>query len=639
VRRARIVLAVGAATLVAAPTAGAATFCVNDPGCAGTTELTIQAALDAAANNGGSNRDRIQVGPGNYAENNVTDAVGNFVDVVGAGRGVTTIAPGPAGNTTTLSINEPTSTVQDLSIRTATGGGNTGLGLAGTALRVEVTGNNDNDVGAASSSGVFRSGSIVLSGANSLGVAGLAGQVDDSVVTAQSGVSAPSIVTRSRITAAFGVIPLTNLGSWTSTTIQDTVIRMPAGTVNGIGVQVVAAVVSSGLTMSDVTMVGAGPNATGLSASASGGGSSNTSATATLDGVVLRGFATDLRRTATGGGSSGANATTQIDVDYSDYDPAKTASANNPGGATATGSIADGGHNLNVDPRFVDEAAGDLRLRGSSPLVDRGRPGSAQPPTDLAGAPRVVDGNGDGAPVVDMGALEYQRRAPAVTASVTPASGVAPLAAAFSASASDPDGEAVALTWSFGDGVSATGPSPTHVYTRAGTYTATVAATDEGGVTSTATAPVTVAAAPRVVVSSLGLTNATFTWGAGPTAITAAARRRAVPRGTTFRFRLSAAAMVKIALARVLSGRRSGRRCVRPTARLVRLHARRCTRYVVAGTLTRRNRPAGLNRVAFSGRLARRRLPAGRYRATLTATALGARASVPRRVAFRIVAP
>jgi hypothetical protein len=59
-----------------------------------------------------------------------------------------------------------------------------------------------------------------------------------------------------------------------------------------------------------------------------------------------------------------------------------------------------------ADPRFQDAAAGDFRLRRSSPAIDRGVPLGFR--ADLHGEPVPVDGNGDGRATPDAGALEYQ---------------------------------------------------------------------------------------------------------------------------------------------------------------------------------------------------------------------------------------
>lgn len=75
----------------------------------------------------------------------------------------------------------------------------------------------------------------------------------------------------------------------------------------------------------------------------------------------------------------------------------------------ATGSLQLGPHNLNVDPGFANPVAGDFSLPPGSALIDRGTPtplDPSEPPDDLAGNPRIADGDGDGVAVRDMGAFE-----------------------------------------------------------------------------------------------------------------------------------------------------------------------------------------------------------------------------------------
>ncbi len=81
----------------------------------------------------------------------------------------------------------------------------------------------------------------------------------------------------------------------------------------------------------------------------------------------------------------------QVSVTYSDVQ----------GGYTGEGNIA-------VNPLFEDSTNGMLRLWPSSPCIDRGTTVSDSD-KDLGGNARVVDGDGDGAAKVDMGAYEYQR--------------------------------------------------------------------------------------------------------------------------------------------------------------------------------------------------------------------------------------
>lgn len=75
-----------------------------------------------------------------------------------------------------------------------------------------------------------------------------------------------------------------------------------------------------------------------------------------------------------------------------------------------------GNGNINSDPELSGLELGDLSLGDQSPVIDRGNtfvdldpllPGFQQlPAVDLAGQPRIVDGNGDGVAAVDMGAYE-----------------------------------------------------------------------------------------------------------------------------------------------------------------------------------------------------------------------------------------
>ena len=85
-------------------------------------------------------------------------------------------------------------------------------------------------------------------------------------------------------------------------------------------------------------------------------------------------------------------------------------------GLVLLGLTGDG--NIDGDPTFTDGAVGNLTLSAGSPCLDAGsnyvdyepmEPGfQLLPETDMAGNWRIVDGNGDGEAIVDMGAYEYQ---------------------------------------------------------------------------------------------------------------------------------------------------------------------------------------------------------------------------------------
>ena len=104
---------------------------------------------------------------------------------------------------------------------------------------------------------------------------------------------------------------------------------------------------------------------------------------------------------------------------------------------------------------------------------------------DLAGATgtatvQVVVGNPGG------------NQAPTVQIAADRVAGTAPLLVRFSSAGSDPDGDALAYVWDFGDGGKAGGAKANHTYTAPGTYTARVTVTDAGGRSGTATTTITV---------------------------------------------------------------------------------------------------------------------------------------------------
>lgn len=84
--------------------------------------------------------------------------------------------------------------------------------------------------------------------------------------------------------------------------------------------------------------------------------------------------------------------------------------------------------------------------------------------------------------------------------------GTAPLAVSFaSTGSSDPDGSLVAYDWTFGDGGTASGATSTHTYTAAGSYSAQLRVTDNGGLTATSSVTITVDA--PVVVTAMRIAD------------------------------------------------------------------------------------------------------------------------------------
>jgi PKD repeat protein len=102
-------------------------------------------------------------------------------------------------------------------------------------------------------------------------------------------------------------------------------------------------------------------------------------------------------------------------------------------------------------------------------------------------------------------AITVLNQAPVAAASADKTSGTAPLVVAFSGSgSSDPDGSITSYGWSFGDGGTATTANPSHTYSTAGNFTATLTVADNKGATDTDTVALTITAPPVLVQRATG---------------------------------------------------------------------------------------------------------------------------------------
>jgi hypothetical protein len=144
----------------------------------------------------------------------------------------------------------------------------------------------------------------------------------------------------------------------------------------------------------------------------------------------------------------------------------------------------------------------------------------------------------------------------------------------------------------------------------------------------------------RVRLDGFGLSRKTFARASTATALSAtvaqATKKKAkTAKGTTIKYKLSRAASVTILVQRVRSGRRSGTKCVKATAKLKR--RKPCTRYVSVATLKRVHKSGGSKKVPFSGRAGRKALAAGSYRLRAVASAGAGTTSAVRTARFKIV--
>jgi hypothetical protein len=409
---------VGVAWLALAGTANADTFCVGGGiRCAGAPEPTLQAALLAAQANPGG--DEIVIG------DNGAPLVGPFAYPIKALaiepveiRGVgRPVLTAGPGETV---LDAAAVTLEGVDVLTPTGG--TGLELSESTVRdVTVRGSGD---------------------------AGLEALRDD-VTAERLRVDGPAIgvlsqddadldLSHSRITAA-----RTGVATRGLTTLRSSVVGTtgPDGVgVNGSG---------GGLDLDHVTVAGSGSAALKLT-------SVDIAGRANVQSSVFAGYQRGVVRDTTQNGTP-----YPLAIRDSVWDSAHD---------LPEGPFTESG-NAHVDPRLV--GGGDLRARGSSAAIDRD--------TLTDGRYTDVDGIATVGPRADAGAFEYRRRAPSIDATTVPAAGALDAALAFSATASDPDGDRLEITWAFDDGDIAGGAQAAHAFVTPGLHAVTLRVRDEAG--------------------------------------------------------------------------------------------------------------------------------------------------------------
>jgi len=478
-------LRVGLASLAASmaviipAAAGAQTFCVRGagdaPGCgAAPVYPTIQAAIDAAA--AASGPDRVQL-EGTLPEQGFTIGAGNVVDVDGTDADQLTI-----GAPDTITVQEP-----DASISHALIVYDVVPDVANVVALDLIAGTLEDSVvvGAYSDQPLVRLGDATLDGVQFADVEHLGTAVNavgPGGVIADSGVvgGTAAVTSSSDGLAVRGSVLLSNTAGGEdgralevtagNTTVDDTLVLLEQGTERyGSGVSVVpAAGGTASLALRSVTVAADHDSdvspllSQGLYTSCSGGATAQVS----LLDTAVAGFGTDLDDIGCGIALDHVRYGSRIGSAYADGPSVL-------GGAWSTGWVA--------APVF-----------GSS-LIDTGsdRGGDV---TDFEGLPRVVDGDGDGVAHRDIGAWEYQRRAPeAVLKDQHVATGTT---VEFDGSHSDDpdDGDFGHLTYAWQiDGVADPQISGTitTAFDTPGAHAVSLTVTDPAGLSDTATATVT----------------------------------------------------------------------------------------------------------------------------------------------------
>jgi hypothetical protein len=628
-RRALLVGATASAALATAGPAFGATYCVHQTGSCAAGQVDKGADLQQALTEAAAADSTVLVGPGTYAHSSgFSVSTTNALTVTGAGRGQTILRTSGAGGTI-MTFSAPTGSV--LQAMTFAMDSHAGIGL----LINQATARDVEDVlepsATSSAVGAFVTGGATVrdstlqgSTASASGAGAEVGNstplFDHDMLSGYYGIKdegGPAKLQRSTLTES--VYPIGVSGSGANLVADDNLVLLGSGGPGQIGINVTEGGSATVRSTTIYSVFGVGRGA------ASDASSSGDHTSLTLLDSILWNLPTAFVASASAGTSS-------ITANYDDVN------GSIGGGTNADVSMSNDVHG---DPLFVNPGSGnDYRLRFGSPAIDTGGDCAAicQTVPDLAGLVRPIDGNGDGIATRDMGAYEYARQPPSAAASSDRSSALTSELLAFSgAGSSDPDpGDALTYAWSFDDGTTASGQAVTHAFTTAGPHTATLTVTDPTGLTATATATVVVSA-PLVVtdtvapaLSKVSLSPSTFAVASGSTAVSAKRHR-----GTRIRFELSEAAKVVATFERKTAGIRSGKRCVAKSRK--HRHGKACTRYVRAGTLTRRSEPAGADAIAFTGRLGKHRLAAGRYRMRLRATDAAGNGSREETASFRIV--
>lgn len=218
------------------------------------------------------------------------------------------------------------------------------------------------------------------------------------------------------------------------------------------------------------------------------------------EGLITSRADMDVFRFTTGAGSVSFNAATatpspNLDVMLALYDGAGTlVTSSNPAGlpGSLSTTLAAGTYYLAIDGTGTGDpttAYNDYGSIGQYLLTGTVVPAGNQPP------------------VVSI-------------ASSAPVTGLAPLTVNFSSNGTyDPDGTIASYDWDFGDGSAhATTANASHQYTTPGTYTASLVAFDNGGLSSTATLSITVTQSLKIYVANIAMSLSTNKKGSTATA-------------------------------------------------------------------------------------------------------------------------
>jgi PKD repeat protein len=210
--------------------------------------------------------------------------------------------------------------------------------------------------------------------------------------------------------------------------------------------------------------------------------------------------------------AAGGSVTVQTTIDYGDVN-APGIDATLPTGWTVASHADDGGQYGPSEPAWVwpegdaDGVSGTHAVTYTVAVPADAAPGDYTLSAE-ASAVDPADGSSVSDTVESTVTVEAQNQGPSASFSTTPGAPEVDETVAFDATASsDADGSIASYAWSFGDGATATGATPTHAYDAAGTYTVTLTVTDDEGATAQATTDVVVSEAPNAAPTAAFTTS------------------------------------------------------------------------------------------------------------------------------------
>lgn len=359
--------------------ARADTYCVHDPAvCPGESVETLSEAIRRAGATDGS--DAILIGAGTFIESFSTLGT-RGITITGAGRDQTVLVA-PAG--TGGAVVDREDTVSGLTIE-ARDGSASGLEVAGTARDIAVLGPARGVTVRVYNGGTLAQARITVRASDGIGVQTLGPQrmtLEDLRISGPSGASA----VRGIAVAGVTTVRRSIVTAGTPIDVQGASIDLSDSVADAVG----AGSASLRVQGADAAASASATNFTATNGSALGtvvvDGAQHT-ASLVLDSSAIG----TIQRSASSGSAN-------VTLSYSAYQGVRES-----GGGSTT--LLDG--NL---------PGGDARLRGGgadavpqygSALIDAGNPGAAST-TDVVGASRVADGDGDGRARRDIGAFELQ---------------------------------------------------------------------------------------------------------------------------------------------------------------------------------------------------------------------------------------